>query len=253
MFAAYRCHGDHGFMQLILHLREDAVDGDPATTPDATVTAATPTPKTLAVPWTVPVAASVKGVVHVPAHNTPMKPGGRETLLVAIAKARRWIKEVAQGHSFADIAGREGKAERHVRRLAPLAFVLPRIVTAIIDGTMPAAITATALAAGLPFSWSEQVQGSGRLTPRIASPAYPDDGSRGLGPTRGRPPPAGRKAKVASQVTGSFFVTATLNWPRAALGLFHLGLLKLFLCPFRNGHEFLVIGVCAMERRGSRH
>jgi hypothetical protein len=29
---------------------------------------------------------SVKGIVHVPAHNTPMKPGGRETLLIAIAE-----------------------------------------------------------------------------------------------------------------------------------------------------------------------
>jgi hypothetical protein len=39
--------------------------------------------------------------------------------------------------SFAAIARREGKAERHVRLLAPLAFVSPRIVAAIPDGTAP--------------------------------------------------------------------------------------------------------------------
>ncbi len=55
----------------------------------------------------------------------------------------------------------EGKAERHIRRLAPLAFVSPRIITAIIDGTASAALTATALATGLPYSWAEQEQRSG--------------------------------------------------------------------------------------------
>jgi site-specific DNA recombinase len=66
--------------KLTLHLREDVADSDPATaTPDAMMTAAAPPPETLTVPWTVPAAAPVKGVVHVPAHNTPMKPGSRET------------------------------------------------------------------------------------------------------------------------------------------------------------------------------
>ena len=119
-------------------------------------------PKTLTIPWAVPAIAPLKGVVHVPAHNTPMKPGSREIMLVAIAKARGWIKEAAQGQSFAEIACCEGKAERHVRRLTSLAFVSPRIITAIIDGTAPAAVTATALAPALPYSWAEQEQRSGR-------------------------------------------------------------------------------------------
>jgi hypothetical protein len=87
---------------------------------------------TVAIPWTVSFASPAKGIVHVPAHNTPMKPGRRELMLIAIAKARRWIRDVARGHSFADIARREGKAERHIRHLAPLAFVSPRIITAIM-------------------------------------------------------------------------------------------------------------------------
>jgi site-specific DNA recombinase len=102
--------------------------------------------------------ANVKGIVHVPAHNTPIKPARRETLLTTIAKARQWVDDVAQGRTatFAQIARREGKVERHVRLLAPLAFLSPRIVAAIIDGTAPADLTVTTLARALPYSWAEQ-------------------------------------------------------------------------------------------------
>jgi hypothetical protein len=113
---------------------------------------------TVAIPWTGPAAAPLKGIAHVPAHNTPMKPGRRELLLIAIAKARKWIRDVERGQSFADIARREGMAERHLRHRMPLAFVSPRIVTAIMDGTAPAGLTVTALAASLPYSWAEQEQ-----------------------------------------------------------------------------------------------
>jgi DNA invertase Pin-like site-specific DNA recombinase len=109
---------------------------DPANTsagrPTASVT-------TIIVPWTSPVPAAVKGIIHVPAHNTPIKASRREALLIAIAKARQWIDDLAHGRaaSFALIARREGKAERHIRLLAPLAFVSPRIVSALLDGTAP--------------------------------------------------------------------------------------------------------------------
>ena len=45
-----------------------------------------PSETKVTIPWSIPAAVSVKGIVHVPAHNTPMKPGGRETLLIAIAE-----------------------------------------------------------------------------------------------------------------------------------------------------------------------
>jgi site-specific DNA recombinase len=145
--------------EIALHLRADRA---PAASQDDPVFAASYTsPVTIAIPWTVPAAFTVKGIVHVPAHNTPMKPGRRELLLTAIAKARRWLKAVERGHSFTDIARREAKAERHVRHLAPLAFVSPRIITAIMDGTAPAGLTVTALASRLPYSWAEQEQRSG--------------------------------------------------------------------------------------------
>src|SRR5262249_1648197 len=82
----------------------------------------------------------------------------REALLIAIAKARQWIDDLAHGRaaSFAVIARREGKAERHIRLLAPLAFFSPRIVSALLDATAPADLTLTKLARALPYCWAEQ-------------------------------------------------------------------------------------------------
>jgi len=113
---------------------------------------------TITVPWSSPVPAAVKGIIHVPAHNTPIKASRREALLIAIAKARQWIDDLAHGRaaSFALVARREGKAERHIRLLAPLAFVSPRIVAALLDGTAPADLTLTKLARALPYCWAEQ-------------------------------------------------------------------------------------------------
>jgi site-specific DNA recombinase len=84
---------------------------------------------TISLPWTSPVPATVKGIAHVPAHNTPITPSLRDALLMAIARARRWADELARGGvvSFAMLARRERKLERHIRLLLPLAFLSPRI------------------------------------------------------------------------------------------------------------------------------
>jgi len=50
---------------------------------------------------------------------------------------------------------REGEASP-ARLLAPLAFVSPRIVAALLDGSAPADLTLTTLARALPHSWAEQ-------------------------------------------------------------------------------------------------
>jgi site-specific DNA recombinase len=141
--------------QVLVNLRQNIAGSEPAVAPDARFAVAE---TTVTIPWSVPAATSAKGIAYVPAYNTPMKPGRRELLLIAIAKARKWIKDLERGQSFADIARWEGKAERHIRHLAPLAFVSPRIVTAIMDGTAPATLTVTALATSLPYSWPEQEQ-----------------------------------------------------------------------------------------------
>jgi site-specific DNA recombinase len=113
---------------------------------------------TMTIPWTSSVPAAVKGIIHVPAHNTPIRPSRRDTLLIAIAKAGNWVEELADGQlgSLAVLARREGKLERHIRLLLPLAFLSPRIVAGLLDGTAPAGLTIMALARALPWSWAEQ-------------------------------------------------------------------------------------------------
>jgi site-specific DNA recombinase len=111
----------------------------------------------VAVPWTPTGMAAVKGLLHTPAAKTPMTAMERDVLLTAIAKARAWIEDLTEGRvsSFADIAKREGKVERHIRLLAPLAFVSPSIVSDVADGFTPP-LGVTKFAKQLAYAWSEQ-------------------------------------------------------------------------------------------------
>jgi hypothetical protein len=117
----------------------------------------------IALQWTAPGFAAVKGIVHSPSARPELRPESRDALLTAIAKARRWISDLRQGQiaSLAEIAKQEGQGERHIRLLAPLAFVSPRVISAIADGSAPADLTVTGLARALPYSWVEQDQSAG--------------------------------------------------------------------------------------------
>ena len=109
-----------------LHLRQCVQDAEaPEAAGDASDPPGHPRVTTITIPWTSPIPAAVKGIIHVPAHSTPMTPTRREALLIAIAKARNWVDDLTQGRaaSLAASARREGKVERHVRLLAPLAGV----------------------------------------------------------------------------------------------------------------------------------
>jgi site-specific DNA recombinase len=113
----------------------------------------------ITLPWTSPGFTAVKGILHSPSAARPvLRSESRDALLGAIAKARRWINDLRQGRiaSFEDIAKQEGQGERHIRLLAPLAFISPRIISAIVEGTAPAGVTVTGLARALPYSWAEQ-------------------------------------------------------------------------------------------------
>jgi hypothetical protein len=54
-----------------------------------------------------------------------------------------------------------GKGTKNFVTKAPLAFLSPRIIAAIVDGTAPADLTVTGLAEALPYSWAEQEQSIG--------------------------------------------------------------------------------------------
>jgi hypothetical protein len=101
-----------------------------------------------------------KGIAHSPAAPASIDAATREALLRAVARARGWMDAILAGRvvSFDDVAAAEGLAERHVRRLAPLAFLSPRIIEAIADGAAPAGLTVSRLTQALPHAWSAQEQ-----------------------------------------------------------------------------------------------
>jgi DNA invertase Pin-like site-specific DNA recombinase len=132
-----------------------------AADPSLDVSAPCPPQTTMiALPWTAPSFAAVKGIIHQPSEKLTMKPEGRDALLTAIAKARGWIDDIRLGRfaSLVEIAEQESVGERHIRLLAPLAFLSPRIIAAIANGTAPTDLTVTGLAKALPNSWAEQEQ-----------------------------------------------------------------------------------------------
>jgi site-specific DNA recombinase len=109
----------------------------------------------ISLPWQAHAFQSVKGVLHQPDEQPTLGAKARDAILLAVAKARVWIDDLASGgiQSFAEIAQSEGKVERHIRLLAPLAFLPPGILAAIADGTFRQDITVTTLARVVPFSW----------------------------------------------------------------------------------------------------
>jgi hypothetical protein len=113
-------------------------------------------PTVLTVQWEPSKFVALKGIVHVPSETAPgLKRENRDTILRAIAKSRLWLDELIRGRaSVGDIAVREGKIERHIRLLLPLAFVSPGMVRAIANGSAPAHLTVTGLAKRVPLSWN---------------------------------------------------------------------------------------------------
>jgi site-specific DNA recombinase len=114
-------------------------------------------PTELTVPF-VPKVLPRKGIAHAPADHATLDPQTQDNLLQAIARARVWMKDLIDGRvrSFDEIAARERIVVRHARFLAPLAFLSPRILEAIANGTVPAGLTVTDLARALPHEWAEQ-------------------------------------------------------------------------------------------------
>ena len=99
-----------------------------------------------------------KGIAHAPTDQETIDSEMRETLLKAIARSRGWMEMILsdQTASFDNIAANEGLAERHVRRLAVLAFLSPKVIQAIADGAVPSGVTVSSLTQALPHAWADQ-------------------------------------------------------------------------------------------------
>jgi site-specific DNA recombinase len=124
----------------------EALDGEPELAPVI-----------ISIPRSPADTSAAKGIAHSPA-PIGMTRERRHAVLSAIAKARMWIDDLSVGRvsSLAEIAAREGRVERHIRALAPLAFVAPAVINSLIEGTTPASVTVTRLANGLPYAWADQ-------------------------------------------------------------------------------------------------
>jgi hypothetical protein len=110
-------------------------------------------PETVSLPWARRPFVAAKGVTLAPTGRAPVDPKARDAALAAIGKARVWVEEILAGASFAEIAKREGKCERQIRLLTPLAFAPPAMVQGLINSTIDAA-TVTELAKSMPLAWA---------------------------------------------------------------------------------------------------
>jgi site-specific DNA recombinase len=123
---------------------------------DSEADAASPA-STISIPF-VPTLPLRKGVAHSPTRQSAMDEAHRLSLLTAIARTRDGIEMIVKNPAldFGAIAKREGLAERHIRFLASLAYLSPRVIEAIAEGRAPADLTVTRLARNLPLAWAEQ-------------------------------------------------------------------------------------------------
>jgi site-specific DNA recombinase len=106
----------------------------------------------------VPSSRPYKGVAYSPAGSDRMTDQTRDTLVAAIMRSRGWLEAIMTERisSFEQIAKKEKLAERHVRFLAPLAYLSPRIVDAIAEGLAPADLNVSNVVRKLSLSWKEQ-------------------------------------------------------------------------------------------------
>lgn len=111
----------------------------------------------LSIPFSPPLLPR-KGVAHAPPRSETLSDASRATLLIAIARAKRWAEAALNdpAFDFAALAVEENLSGRYIRLLMPLAFLSPRVIDAIADGEVPADLNPTALPRNLPLDWAEQ-------------------------------------------------------------------------------------------------
>ena len=106
----------------------------------------------VSLPWSKKPFRSVKGTIASPTAILETTPGARESVLGTIGRARRWVDKLVAGSSVADIAKEEGKGERQIRHLIPLAFVPPDVVRSLAANSGPPT-TITEMAKQVTLIW----------------------------------------------------------------------------------------------------
>ena len=72
-------------------------------------------------------------------------------------QSRSWVEKLKAGKSVSDITASEGISEVRLRKRIRLAFLSPKLVTAILDGTTGQELTIKKLSAkDTPLNWEAQ-------------------------------------------------------------------------------------------------
>ena len=100
-------------------------------------------------------------VVRLPDGNTltPRPINDKPTpIQMALARGHRWLAMLESGEveSLTEVAEHEGMHRAYVSRMVNLTTLVPGIVAAILDETLPSEVTLSDLASGTPLLWDEQ-------------------------------------------------------------------------------------------------
>jgi len=98
-----------------------------------------------------------------------MRANARAILIVALRDAHRWLGELLSDphQTLESLASREGKTERSIRMTLSLAFLVPEIVKAAVEGRLPRGFGLTRLV-DLPMAWRDQWRALGLQAPAFA-------------------------------------------------------------------------------------
>ena len=108
---------------------------------------------TVSLPWVKKPFRASKGVASEPSPALEDANKAKEAVLRAIGRARQWVDQIMAGETLTTIAKQEGKGERQIRHLLPLAFVPPHTVRGIAnDQILPGNVGA--FAKDVPLMWS---------------------------------------------------------------------------------------------------
>ena len=116
---------------------------------------------TLHIPWHKPPSKRRREILMPdaiePQNARPIRAETRATLVAAIARGRRWLKELVDNANITveSIAGRERCSLRQVNMMISLAFLAPNLVKAAIEGRLPRGMGVTRLR-DAPSEWSRQ-------------------------------------------------------------------------------------------------
>lgn len=157
-FLRDRCRGELGDIRALVEAQiaritvlPDSISVELAGPERAEAGQVVPTGQIVSLPWSKKPFHAAKGIDHEPSVGSGDLVAVRATL-AAIGSAKRWIGELMTGRPVAEIAREEGKGERYIRMLIPLAFVSPQKLKQLLAGT--ATVTSVVeLASAVSLAW----------------------------------------------------------------------------------------------------